>query len=69
MSPSKLPPKLSPIVEAASAPPTSSVASPSAHPPVAGLGYTIAHHETGERIIAPYTMGFGGVRVFLKSKA
>lgn len=33
---------------------------------MAELGYTLVHHEEGERIIAPYTMGIGDVRVFLK---
>lgn len=33
---------------------------------MAELGYTLAHHEEGERIIVPYTVGLGGVRVFLK---
>jgi len=32
---------------------------------MAEFGYTLAHHEKGERIIAPYTMGMGGVRVFV----
>ncbi len=32
---------------------------------MADLGYTLVHHEEGERIIAPYTMGIGDVRVFV----